>query len=268
MRLAEPPFVARWILEHRMPGERDQALAGDLLEEFRSGRTALWFWRQVLSAVFLRCWRELLIHRSAMLFAVLWSMLTPAWLVAVADLEARSKLSERLSGMDWPWSTIVDPGLLLATNLIFIWAGILVYLLPDLWAAGNLRVRTLGRGILLSLPALVVAWAALIVLPKGFLAVRAADRQFAASATRPMTPVEAMRLSQQAVRAARLGEQAPRIAYEDNDSRRGREPGPRHAITDTRAVAMLVRLPFFLVIVFTLWGAAPLAGKGSKGVAA
>ena len=117
------------------PASHDQALAGDLLEEFRSGRTALWFWRQVLSAVFLRCWRELLIHRSAMLFAVLWSMLTPAWLVAVADLEARSKLSERLSGWTGP-GPIVDRGLLLATNLIFIWAGILVYLLT----------RFVGRG--------------------------------------------------------------------------------------------------------------------------
>lgn len=37
MRRIEPPATATWLLEHFTPGERNEALAGDLLEEFQNG---------------------------------------------------------------------------------------------------------------------------------------------------------------------------------------------------------------------------------------
>jgi len=47
MRRLEPPATATWLLEHFTFGERNEALAGDLLEDFRNGRTAVrlasWF---------------------------------------------------------------------------------------------------------------------------------------------------------------------------------------------------------------------------------
>jgi hypothetical protein len=51
MTQRRPPALADWLLE-RLGGVRQHAaLAGDLVEEFRSGRSAAWYWRQTLIAV-------------------------------------------------------------------------------------------------------------------------------------------------------------------------------------------------------------------------
>ena len=49
MTASRPPSAAAWLLEHL--GGENEALAGDLLEEFRRGRSAAWYWRQVLVAI-------------------------------------------------------------------------------------------------------------------------------------------------------------------------------------------------------------------------
>jgi hypothetical protein len=46
-----PPALATWMLEHMLWGGRNEALAGDLLEEFQRRRSATWYWRQVLGAI-------------------------------------------------------------------------------------------------------------------------------------------------------------------------------------------------------------------------
>jgi len=48
---ANPPALANWMLDHLTPAGHEDALAGDLLEEFRAGRSAAWYWRQVLGAL-------------------------------------------------------------------------------------------------------------------------------------------------------------------------------------------------------------------------
>jgi hypothetical protein len=45
MRPSQPPIVATWVLAHF--GNRNEALAGDLVEEYRRGRSVAWYWRQV-----------------------------------------------------------------------------------------------------------------------------------------------------------------------------------------------------------------------------
>lgn len=45
----QPPAVATWLLQCAARG--NEALVGDLLEEYRHGRSAAWYWRQVLTAV-------------------------------------------------------------------------------------------------------------------------------------------------------------------------------------------------------------------------
>jgi len=47
-----PPFLARRILERL--GADDEALIGDLVEEYRRGRSRAWYWAQVLSSVAMR----------------------------------------------------------------------------------------------------------------------------------------------------------------------------------------------------------------------
>jgi hypothetical protein len=46
-----PPTTATWMLKHLVLGDRNEALEGDLLEEFQRGRSVSWYWRQVLWAI-------------------------------------------------------------------------------------------------------------------------------------------------------------------------------------------------------------------------
>ncbi len=111
MRRLDPPPLATWILERCTPGQRDQALAGDLLEEFQCGRSHGWYWRQCLAACLVGWVRYLGNRTSLIAFATLWSMLAPAW----------STLVDRVHNhfVAWP----VDIAAWLALNLVFIWTG-------------------------------------------------------------------------------------------------------------------------------------------------
>ena len=51
MNHGNPPRVATWIFQHLRPAGCDEALAGDLLEEFRSGRSRGWYWLQIIAAL-------------------------------------------------------------------------------------------------------------------------------------------------------------------------------------------------------------------------
>jgi hypothetical protein len=51
MRRAEPPALATWLVEHIGRRYRRESLAGDLIEEYRAGRSSAWYWRQVLCSL-------------------------------------------------------------------------------------------------------------------------------------------------------------------------------------------------------------------------
>ena len=254
MNRIAPPTLAGWMLAHLVPGESNDPLAGDLREEFCAGRSAAWYWRQVLSAIAIRCVRELRTRRTAVFFSVLWSMLAPAWMLVFAEVERQARLNEHLAQMIWPWSAVCDLGLTLAASLLFLWTGILLYLFPDLWLTGNLRLRELIRGVAASVPALLVLWLALIALPKHFVA---AETNAQVSASRAPTPLEAFRLRRYRIWTPRSSsEPAPAPLIEGNGSNIA-DAGPRnairHAMVDIRTPALLARLPFFLVVLCTLW---------------
>jgi hypothetical protein len=46
-----PPAVATWVLQHLGAGTHEEALAGDLIEQYARGRSRLWYWQQVLIAI-------------------------------------------------------------------------------------------------------------------------------------------------------------------------------------------------------------------------
>lgn len=51
MTSIHPPRIATWLLRRFSAGPHGEAIAGDLLEQYQSIRSPLWYWRQVLSAV-------------------------------------------------------------------------------------------------------------------------------------------------------------------------------------------------------------------------
>src|SRR5579863_8843545 len=138
-RLA-PPLIALWILERLSPAERDEALAGDLLEEFQSGRSNGWFWRQALAAWAGAWGRYIARRRSLLLFALLWSTLAPAWTAVIDRIEQAARTVA--NRMETPLSELPTLMLWLSLQLLFLWAGTAVYF------AGFARTRRPLGGVL------------------------------------------------------------------------------------------------------------------------
>src|SRR5262245_13670369 len=67
------------------------ALAGDLLEQVRNGRSTLWLWRQVLGVIFTGCVRDLREDRIGALkvVAIGWASMLAFFFIA-GDLLAHS----------------------------------------------------------------------------------------------------------------------------------------------------------------------------------
>lgn len=51
MTMRQPPALAAWLLKRFVSGYRSECLAGDLLEEYQTGRTPAWYWREVIAAI-------------------------------------------------------------------------------------------------------------------------------------------------------------------------------------------------------------------------
>lgn len=71
MKHSKPPTLATWLLEHARFSTTDGVIAGDLLEEFHRGRSAAWYWRQVLMAIVVGCASEAGHHRVLAIRAIL-----------------------------------------------------------------------------------------------------------------------------------------------------------------------------------------------------
>jgi hypothetical protein len=63
MRSSRPPALATKLLERLVSGPFAEALRGDLIEQYRQGRSASWFWRQVLIGVFSSVLRDIGSHK-------------------------------------------------------------------------------------------------------------------------------------------------------------------------------------------------------------
>ena len=51
MSASQPPRLASWLLHHLASSPQRESLAGDLIERYHQGRSATWYWRQVLAAI-------------------------------------------------------------------------------------------------------------------------------------------------------------------------------------------------------------------------
>jgi hypothetical protein len=137
------------MLEHLASGERDQALAGDLEEEFRSGRTEGWYWRQVLIACLIS-WRRSLERRLPVLvFALLWSLPAPVWFTLLerwGNAPFFDRLWAVLGGL-WIFAALA---LWIAAHALFLWVGIVVFALGQAAFSQPVAAHRLRRSLWLA----------------------------------------------------------------------------------------------------------------------
>lgn len=147
--MKQPPVLAAWMLKHLTAGEPDEGLAGDLLEELRLGRPSVWYWRQMLAAILASYRRVIAEHWTALVFAVFWSSLAPAWewLVRAGD---NQEISRAIHGLGWPWTPLFRLILSLSLRLAFVWGGLLLYIVVDRRWSGGSEWRRFRSGFLRS----------------------------------------------------------------------------------------------------------------------
>jgi hypothetical protein len=68
MRSGPPPVIATWLLERFCA---DVALAGDLVEQYRDGRSMAWYWKQAIAAVSVYSVSQILEHKWLAVRAIL-----------------------------------------------------------------------------------------------------------------------------------------------------------------------------------------------------
>jgi hypothetical protein len=143
MNRTEPPRPATWMLEHLTPADRDEALAGDLLESFRAGRSSAWYWRQAIAAWFVGWLKYLSMRRSLLIFAALWSTLAPAWATIVDSIDRFNPdvTIGPLFRMFCLW---------VALNTAFIWIGMLFFVIVHGCIASGFSIGKLWRAFMLA----------------------------------------------------------------------------------------------------------------------
>src|ERR1700761_5975660 len=144
MKLKDPPKFAVWLLEHLPFGSKNEALAGDLLEEFRRGRSVVWYWRQALMAVVLGLANDLRTQWPAIGYAALCAIPVPAFSVLVVG---NFVLFARPWQLDWPYSTICELVIFYGSYLIYIWLALVIYFLLFSLATRSLSLPRLLQSL-------------------------------------------------------------------------------------------------------------------------
>jgi hypothetical protein len=158
MNHREPPALAAWMLDHLRSRGTDEALSGDLLEAFRTGRSAGWYWYQVIVAIAIAWGRNVWRYRVTLFFAAVWSVFSPAWLLLPVHFSLDSLVGDT-SQIPWPWSFICAIVFGTVIAMLFIWLGVAVYSTLHLLAFGKLFFRSVRKGFLWGLVAYALAQA-------------------------------------------------------------------------------------------------------------
>src|SRR5262249_23749486 len=127
MKMKDPPRIASWMLEHLAFGSRNEALAGDLLEELRRGRSVAWYWGQALGARAIGLRSLLRAQRLAICYAILWTIPVHAFDVLVARRAAALPLFAHRWQLEWPYSTGYDMLLFFGLHFLYIGFALLLY---------------------------------------------------------------------------------------------------------------------------------------------
>lgn len=84
--LTAPHKVARWLLTHFGCSPNNDAVIGDLDERYRTRRSAPWYWRQVLTALTMSFFNEILSNKLLAILALLQGgAVKAAWIAVIND---------------------------------------------------------------------------------------------------------------------------------------------------------------------------------------
>jgi len=96
--MKQSPVVARWLLS-RFTSCTPAALQGDLEEEFRSGRSSAWYWRQIVGAIVAGSITEARVHPFLVLRA-----LASGWIVLLLFFACGDVMAQTLARYAWNWN--------------------------------------------------------------------------------------------------------------------------------------------------------------------
>jgi hypothetical protein len=153
-----PPRLARWILEHLTTDAQKDELSGDLMEEFRCGRSRGWYRRQVATAVIVSMARTLRINWFALAFSAVWVLPLPALEIYVLrEMQLGRFFSQRWS-YPWPYSTICDIAVTFGWKLVYLWMGTTFYQILSAISTRQTSVRQLVKGLCASVAVYVATY--------------------------------------------------------------------------------------------------------------
>jgi hypothetical protein len=127
MNITKPPALAKFLLQHL--AVRNDALVGDLLEEFEHRKSPVWFWRQVLWIICLRFAHDLRTPWLAAGFAALWPYLV---FVAARGLSLNSQYRSVLNwtrSHPWPEFYLYSMAVGFVTTAVLFSLGLGLYLM-------------------------------------------------------------------------------------------------------------------------------------------
>ncbi|HET9178455.1 MAG TPA: hypothetical protein VFQ24_08880 [Terriglobia bacterium] len=152
MTESKPPALASWMLDHLLCGGSNEALAGDLHEEFQRRRSVAWYWRQVIGAILASFANEVRadwVMVWTILFTTVWAyslyaIPILAWPVPTGVL---SRLDHYLTAHGYygtfVWYLVSDVFLYAMPFLLRVVAPLGIYLV----GARRMNVRAFTRGL-------------------------------------------------------------------------------------------------------------------------
>jgi hypothetical protein len=166
MRMADSEMTWKivlglWLLEKLSLSGKNDALAGDLLEQWHQGQTPAWFWRQVVSAVGRNAGRAAVDAMPAVLFSLGWSLLFPWWREAMAEWLPRA-VPEQWMRLAWPRPALLEVSYGVVPAIGFVWLGALVYLVVRRERLAGRSALRVVSGLSASLNVLLLATVALL----------------------------------------------------------------------------------------------------------
>lgn len=150
---SNPPALAIWLLQHVCPGSNKEALSGDLLEQFREGRSSGWFWQQVLIAIAIGVLTELRLHWPQICYAIAGTVMLGFLGKTFSRSSAIGQLWVWSKSLQWPFSSVSVFDLSRAALLALAVSPILAALLLLNRACGWLNIL---RAFGISFPLIVV----------------------------------------------------------------------------------------------------------------